>query len=147
MLGQRASIASALLLAGAPLEQAEAEARLEPDEPSRLSVLPLVLYRQGKAKEADALLAQFERDYADIAATLIAQVHVWKGEPDTAFRWLERGRSQGEAFLNSVPFDGLFDQLHADPRWRPFLRSIGRAPEQLAHYRFSVKSPEVAPGR
>jgi len=28
--------------------------------------------------------------------------------------------------------ENLFDKIHGDPRWLPFLRKIGKAPEQLA---------------
>jgi hypothetical protein len=32
--------------------------------------------------------------------------------------------------------------IHADPRWLPFLRKIGKAPEQLAAIKFDVKVPQ-----
>ena len=32
--------------------------------------------------------------------------------------------------------ENLFDNIHSDPRWLPFLRKIGRAPEQLAKIQF-----------
>jgi hypothetical protein len=35
----------------------------------------------------------------------------------------------------------LLASLHTDPRWLPFLRKIGRAPEQLAAIPFEVKLP------
>jgi hypothetical protein len=34
------------------------------------------------------------------------------------------------------------DNIHDDPRWLPFLRSIGKAPEQLAAIEFEVTLPE-----
>ena len=33
-------------------------------------------------------------------------------------------------------------ELHEDPRWLPFLRKIGKAPEQLAAIKFDVKLPQ-----
>jgi len=38
--------------------------------------------------------------------------------------------------------DPFFAHLHDDPRWLPFLRKIGRAPEQLAAIKFDVKLPQ-----
>ena len=38
----------------------------------------------------------------------------------------------------------LFDNIHSDPRWLPFLRKIGRAPEQLAKIQFKVTLPAVS---
>ena len=37
--------------------------------------------------------------------------------------------------------ENLFDNIHSDPRWLPFLRKIGRAPEQLAKIQFKVTLP------
>jgi len=39
--------------------------------------------------------------------------------------------------------ESLFDKIHADPRWLPFLRKIGRAPEQLAKIEFKVTVPTL----
>ena len=33
--------------------------------------------------------------------------------------------------------------LHSDPRWLPFLRKLGMAPEQLAAIKFDVKVPHA----
>jgi hypothetical protein len=40
-----------------------------------------------------------------------------------------------------VAFDVLTDPLRDDPRWLPFLRKIGYAPEQLATIRIDVPKP------
>jgi hypothetical protein len=37
----------------------------------------------------------------------------------------------------------LFDKIHADPRWLPYLRKIGKAPEQLAKIEFKVTLPQL----
>jgi hypothetical protein len=41
----------------------------------------------------------------------------------------------------------LFSNLHSDPRWLPFLESIGRSPEQLAAIEFEVTLPRVGDPR
>ena len=38
--------------------------------------------------------------------------------------------------------DNLFDKIHGDARWLPFLRKIGKAPEQLAKIEFKVTLPQ-----
>jgi len=35
----------------------------------------------------------------------------------------------------------LFDRIHSDPRWLPFLRKIGKAPDQLTKIKFKVTLP------
>ena len=37
--------------------------------------------------------------------------------------------------------DEMFENIHSDPRWLPFLRKLGRAPEQLAKIQFKVTLP------
>ena len=34
--------------------------------------------------------------------------------------------------LGEIVTENLFDKIHGDPRWLPFLRKAGKAPEQLA---------------
>ena len=40
-----------------------------------------------------------------------------------------------------MPLDPMFANIHSDPRWLPFLRKLGMAPEQLAAIKFDVKVP------
>jgi len=35
-----------------------------------------------------------------------------------------------------------FGKIHADPRWQPFLRKVGKAPEQLAKIEFKGTLPQ-----
>jgi hypothetical protein len=42
----------------------------------------------------------------------------------------------------SLRSENLFDNIHSDPRWLPFLRKIGKAPEQLAQIKFKVTLPQ-----
>ena len=39
-------------------------------------------------------------------------------------------------------YKNLFDKVHADARWLPFLRKLGKAPEQLAKIEFKVTLPQ-----
>ena len=52
----------------------------------------------------------------------------------------EGGRYQRSG-LSEIALNPMFVNLHADPRWLPFLRRIGKAPEQLAAIKFDVKVP------
>ena len=40
--------------------------------------------------------------------------------------------------------NNLFDKIHGDPRWLPFLRKIGKAPEQLAKIEFKVNAAALS---
>ena len=39
--------------------------------------------------------------------------------------------------------ENLFEKIRANPSWLPFLRKLGKAPEQLAKIKFSVSLPEA----
>jgi len=41
--------------------------------------------------------------------------------------------------------ENLFDNIHSDPRWLPFLRKLVKAPDQLAKIPFKVSLPARAP--
>jgi hypothetical protein len=44
--------------------------------------------------------------------------------------------------LSEIVDETLFDKIYSDPRWLPFLRKIGYAPEQLAQIKFKVTLPK-----
>jgi len=69
-----------------------------------------------------------------------AAVYVGLGDKDKAFEWLEKAVANGEAVSRNI-IDPMFMSLHNDPRWLPFLRKHGMAPEQLAAIKFDVKVP------
>jgi TolB-like protein/tetratricopeptide (TPR) repeat protein len=60
-------------------------------------------------------------------AARIAAVHAWRGEPDEAFRWLDRALAQREEGVLDVEIEPLFQKLHGDPRWTELRARIGLA--------------------
>jgi hypothetical protein len=57
---------------------------------------------------------------------------------DFEFEWLDKAVESHNPGLTDVVSENLFDKIHSDPRWLPFLRKIGKAPEQLAQIKFKV---------
>jgi tetratricopeptide (TPR) repeat protein len=119
------------LVARGQCDPAVTEAEQEVPEWSRLYVLSLARWGQKKRSEADAVLAQFIKADADVAAYQIATVYAYRGEPDRAFEWLERAYRQRDPGLGWGKADFFFESLHADPRWPVFLHKMGLADEQL----------------
>ena len=70
----------------------------------------------------------------------IAFVYAFRGEADQAFAWLDKALEHHEA-LSQILAEKLFDKIHPDPRWLPFLRRIGKAPDQLAKIKFKLTLP------
>ena len=80
--------------------------------------------------------------YEQIAAYNIAYVLAFRGEADRAFEWLDKAVQYNDPGLGEIPVQNLFANIHDDPRWLPFLETIGKSPEQLAAIKFEVTLPE-----
>ena len=89
-----------------------------------------------------AALAALIAKYAKDAPSNIAYVYAYRGEADQAFAWLDKAIEYGDGGLAEIVTENLFEKIHADPRWLPFLRKVGKAPEQLAKIEFKVTLPQ-----
>ena len=130
----------AMLMKGDAAE-ALAEFEREPVEVFKMIGLPMAYHALGRKDESDAALAQLTAKYEKDATYNIAGVNAFLGNADRAFEWLEKERGNGGTFAEIV-VDPIFANLYNDPRWLPFLRSIGKAPEQLANVTFGVAPPQ-----
>jgi TolB-like protein/predicted Zn-dependent protease len=139
--GQHENLA-ALLVAQGDARGAMAEAQAEPDPEFHLFALVLAHHALGEKAKSDALFEQAIQRYGDLAAYHIALIAALRGETDLSFEWLEKAVQHGETDLGAVPAYPTFDGMHNDPRWLPFLRKIGYAPEQLAKIEFKVTLPQ-----
>jgi TolB-like protein/Tfp pilus assembly protein PilF len=136
-----------MLIGWALLEKGEPEAALSAiqDEPSefwRLGGLVGAYHALGRFAESDAGLANLIEDYEHSAAANIAVLYAFRGDADGAFEWLDKAVQYRDAGLSEISSISTFANLHDDPRWLPFLESIGRSPEQLAAIDFEVRVPQ-----
>ena len=134
------TICSVLLLKG-DAKAALAEAQAEPGGSWRLDGMALAYFALGRKTESDAALAEMIQKYEKEASWNIAYVYAFRGEKDLAFEWLDKAMTYRDPGLSLSAVQPQFDNIHSDPRWLPFLRKIGRAPEQLAAIKFDVKIP------
>ena len=120
-----------------------AEMQKESAENWRLIGLAMTYHALGRKAESDAALAELIRKYGKSGAAFnIAYVLAYRGEADRAFEWLDKAVAQHDSGVSEVTIEPLLANLHQDPRWLPFLRKIGKAPEQLAAIKFDVKLPQ-----
>ena len=134
-----ATMAIALLYdddASGALSAATAEA----SEPARLPALAMVYHTLGRRREADSVQALLILKYGKDYPYAVASVLAYRGEADEAFRWLDRAESAGDVAYIAV--DPAFMSIRRDPRWMPFLRRAGKAPDQLAAIPFKVDIPQ-----
>ena len=134
------SIGVALLLKGDPAA-ALAATQKESSEVWRTIGLPMVWHALAKKAASDAALAELVRKYAKDSAYNVAYVLAYRGEADRAFEWLDKAAAYHDPGLATIVVNPLFANIHQDPRWLPFLRKLGKAPEQLAAIKFDVKLP------
>jgi serine/threonine protein kinase/Tfp pilus assembly protein PilF len=140
-IGAKHNIGEALLLKGEP-EAALAAIQQESSELWRMVGLPMAYHALGQAAESDATLAELIEKYEQETAYNIAYVLALRGEADRAFEWLDKAVQYNDPGLSEIAATNLFTNIHDDPRWLPFLESIGRSPEQLAAIEFEVTLPQ-----
>jgi adenylate cyclase len=130
----------AKLVLGDP-EGALAEFESESDPIYRLHGLALAYHDLGRQQESAAMMAQLLPTETEAWPWGLARAYAWMGNADEAFLFLERAAEQGVGQLGGAATHPLLQKLHDDPRWLPFLRSVGQAPEQLAVFEFDVEPP------
>jgi TolB-like protein/tetratricopeptide (TPR) repeat protein len=137
------NIISISLLAKGDAAGALVEAEAESSETWRAISVTAAYYAVGRKVESDAalsaLIAKLEKD----ASYNIAYSYAFRGEVDRAFEWLDKAVQYKDGGLSEIVYEQFFDKMRSDPRWLPFLRKIGRAPEQLAKIEFKVALPQA----
>jgi len=96
----------------------------------------------GQANESDAQLAEAIETVEQVASYNIALVLAFRGESDRAFEWLDKAVRYNDPGLAQIINMPMFENIHGDPRWLPFLEKLGKSPQQLAAIRFAVTPPE-----
>jgi TolB-like protein/tetratricopeptide (TPR) repeat protein len=120
----RANLAFALLGQGRG-DDARAEAMQEPERWARLWALAIIHFTMGRREEADDTLRELIESEGKTAAYQIASVYALRGEPDSAFEWLDRAHSLRDTGLAELKSNPRLRSLHGDPRWAAFLRKVG----------------------
>lgn len=129
------------LMSEGNLEGALDEFGLEPDPGFRLQGLAIIYHALGRAADSDAALHELTESY-DSRAALIARVYAYRGEAGQAFYWLNRAAQSHDPLLQVYIHSPWFDNIRSDPRWLPFLESLGLSPAQLAKIEFNFKLPD-----
>jgi tetratricopeptide (TPR) repeat protein len=107
----------------------------------RLVGLVMVHHALGQAAESDAALSRLIEEYEEGWAHNIAYALAYRGEADRAFEMLGKAIEYNDPGLTHIAIEPMFANIQNDPRWLPFLKSIGKSPEQLAAIEFEVALP------
>jgi adenylate cyclase len=117
------------------------EFELEPHETLLLLGRVIGRHALGEVPQSDAALAEVIERFGREWAYYIAGVLAYRGEADQVFEWLARSVEFNPHGLSGIASNPLFAGIHEDPRWLPFLESVGLAPAQLDAIEFDVKGP------
>ena len=118
------------------------EIEQEQSEVFKMVGLPMAFHALGRKADSDTALAALISKYEKDAPYNIASVYAFRDEADKTFFWLEKAIEYEDLGLGEIVTENLFDKIRKDPRWLPFLRRIGYAPEQLAKIEFKVTLPK-----
>ena len=113
------------------MREAAVAAKKDAADWARLLILSCARWGQKRVAESDAALAELIALASETGAYQIAEVYAYRNDKDRAFEWLERARRQRDAGLPTLRADTLLPNLHSDPRWDEFLRTMGLADDQL----------------
>ena len=131
-----------ILLRQGKVEEASAEFQQEPEETYRLQGLAMAFHSSGNKAQSDAALSDLITRFAKDCAYNIAYILAWRGETDRAFEWLDKAVEYHDTGLVEIPDEPMFANIKDDPRFLPFLRKLGKAPEQLAAIKFDIALPK-----
>jgi TolB-like protein/tetratricopeptide (TPR) repeat protein len=112
-------------------EEAAMAAQRDAADWARLLIASCARWGQKRVPESDAALSELIAKVSETGAYQIAEVYAYRNDKDHAFEWLERARRQRDAGLPTLRADTLLPNLHDDPRWDGFLRTMGLADDQL----------------
>ena len=134
-------VGQALLRQGKP-ELALAETLKESHNGYRWIALAIIYAELGRLGESDAAVDSVIATDETGWAYNLAYVYALRNEADTAFKWLDTAVEYHDAGLAELGTSGNFENIKDDPRWLPYLESIGNSPEQLAAIEFEVRLPQ-----
>ena len=111
----------------------------EPGESNQASGRALVFHELGQKADFEREVTRLIELAGEEYGSEVALVYAWAGNLDEAFYWLEKERETGagSGWTQILGYPQV-KNLAGDPRWLPFLRSVGAAPEQLDAIEFNV---------
>ena len=122
--GSHLYLAENLLLRG-QAEAALAEVRQETASDAKDLGLALVQHSLGRHAESNAALTRLVRADSELWPFAIALAYAYRGEPDDAFRWMEKAyQLRDDELIYTVRSHPMLARLRGDPRYRTLLREM-----------------------
>ena len=109
------------------LTEAHKSAQLSNRSNASLALLGHVYAKLGQRSDAEAIINELEKRYADRLADGRDLVVVYAGldDKEKAFAWLEKAFKDRSVFLAFLRLEPLMDSLNSDPRWKALEQRVG----------------------
>jgi hypothetical protein len=104
--------------------QALLEAQGIRDPVWKLVSVAIVEHSLQHAAESQQALDALIRDRQNDAAYQIAEIYTWRGDPDQAFAWLDRGYRHRDGGMMYLKTDYFLKSVRSDPRYAALLRRM-----------------------
>ena len=110
------------------LAEAQKSSQLAERSNASMALLGHVYARLGRRSDADGVIKELERRYANHGADARDLAVVYTGfDKEKAFEWLEKAFKDQSVFLVFLRLEPLMESLHSDPRWQELLGRVGVA--------------------
>ena len=96
----------------------------------------------GREKQSDAALKELIAKYSTREAFLVASIYAFQNQRDEALEWLDRTYAQREGSLAGTNLWPELKNLHGDPRYSAFLKTI-----HLAAFTYVGRTTYGSPAR
>jgi tetratricopeptide (TPR) repeat protein len=113
----------------------------EPADDARAAGMAMALHSLGREQEHQVKLKEAIALLGTAWPSEVAAIHAWTGEPDEAFRWLEKAIEIRQSGLLGLASQPLFASLHDDPRWASLLERSGFSAAKLQAIELDVNLP------
>lgn len=132
-----------LLLKGEPESALASFEGLDHHEYIRLQGRAMALHDLGKTEEFETVMTKLVDGWGNQWPTTVAGAYAWAGRADDAFEYLDRAIESGGLVDIQTEFPlPVFDKIRGDARWTTIMERIGRAPEQLGDFEFTINLPD-----
>jgi tetratricopeptide (TPR) repeat protein len=91
----------------------------------RLTGSAIIQHALDNARASNAALKELTENRDVESSYQIALAYASRGDVSSSFDWLQRAYDTRDSGLNKMLVDPLLVNLHADPRWKPFLDKMG----------------------
>jgi tetratricopeptide (TPR) repeat protein len=101
--------------------------KIAPNTPDFIAMIGYTRAVAGRRDQARRCLAQLDELALSryVPPFCYGTIYAALGEPDLAFKWMEKGREDRDPRVRALKTDPLFDALRADPRFAGLMRRAG----------------------